>query len=377
MLSLFFLACTPAPGARDLPVRWVRSRDESFEQADAGFRWGLASVGAAPLGAVLRDVRGDGDLRTATLDLDAAGFAEGALPAVDAALAPLRDSDEIERLGGVDLGRVAMRLFYDPWSYYALTGACASFGDWDARFGVDAPGVFAATSSSVAYAERRVDYPTEAGAVSDLRFVAWGGTGSLVDGTFVEAAPETLQALPTGQIRFASYDEDGQLVPVSDPTSSVAGQPGTCQWCHEGHLQPAFVDTVPAPGTLDADAWNALVPGWNALLAARQSAVTGVEWDVATHSWLEHLAEDFAEPSVERLAREWGDDVDTTAARVEAVLRAGESGSSIAPRAEVDRIYGLAAPSVQPWPRSYDAVVGTATRDAMLPFVDCRDPFDD
>ena len=45
--------------------------------------------------------------------------------------------------------------------------------------------------------------------------------------------------------------------------------------------------------------------------------------------------------------------------------------------ADADRLIGVIAPAVQPWPRSYDAAVGAESERRMRRHVVCRDPFDD
>ncbi len=305
-------AGTPGTDAPlQMPLRWVRGYDgDTWDRAAAGLTWAISDLGGSPTAAMIeaQDTGPDGALFT--LDLGAAGFPEPASAAVADALAPLREADEVRVFGGMDVGRFLMKVLYEPWRYYAITGACPTLSEWQEAHLGEAALSYAVTQSLLVGGERLVTLQPATGAVADVGLLAQDGSGSIEQGTFMPLEFDAVDVMPSLQQRFAAYDAAGALIPSADPAVSPAGQPGRCMWCHEMNLQRGL-DTNPTVAPyLSAQEFlvqlDAMQASIDASRAADPSAVDWTGYDV--HQWGELLAGTFLAPTPGRLAREWGVD---------------------------------------------------------------------
>jgi hypothetical protein len=328
-------------------LRWIPVDDEPWAEAEAGLWWALAGLGALPAGDAIETVEMGANGGELLLFPDRLGLGLDALAALRLALEPVRESDAVTRLGAVDVGRLLMRTLYEPWVYYAVTGACSTVEGWTPRLPDDAPQV-AITESMLTETDRRVRLAPGPLEAQDLAWLAEEGTGSLVEGTFEVRGVEVLDLMPSGRFRYAIYDEDGNLTAAPDPAHSPAGQPGRCMWCHENHLmltltQPdvsgflPFADFVTEVNTQQAQVQD-----------ERRELDSPVNWSThEVHAWAEVLVEGFLLPTSGRLAREWGVETETAEAWMVA-LGAAPSPNEEYPewgpvwtRADADRAFAL------------------------------------
>jgi hypothetical protein len=337
MMSVLFLlaglGCAPgSPGdsapwrdtggaSAGLPVRWVPTAGEPWEDALDGLWWGLAGLGAQPLPAAVADVREDGAGVQFTLRVDELGLGSDALGALETGLAPLRASRRELGLPYVELGRVLQRTLYEPWVYYAVTGACGDLDGWSARLPESAPTV-AITDSLLTDGDRLLRFAPGPSSVSAIAWAAEEGEGSLAAGEFRGRATEVLDLMPNGRFRYAVYDASGALVPAADAAHSPAGQPGRCMWCHENHLMTTVVQPE-VPGHMDFDVFVDEIASQQAMVEDRRAALGGVvDWDThAVHTSGEVLVEGFLRAPTARLAAEWSVEPATVVAWMEAGAR--------------------------------------------------------
>ncbi len=303
-----------SPPPLSVPLWWIPSvGDSDWESARAGLWWALSNLGASPPagegGLILEaePVEADDGVRF-TLDLGAVGFADAALLPLADALQPVRVA--AEREGSVDLGRFLLATLYDPSRYYAITGACPTLVGWrTARQSAD-PLLYAVTLSLLVEGDRRISLNPIAvnpvnRSVDALAYAAEEGEGSLAAGDFHPLETEVVDLFPTGQQRFAIYDEFGALRAAS---ASGAGQPGKCIWCHETSLQRGTSANPGVPGYLTSAAFMEAIDAAEGVMeAARHAAPGAVRWDEPlVHEWAERLTLSFLEPSASRVAIEWG-----------------------------------------------------------------------
>ena len=139
------------------------------------------------------------------------GLSESALETVEDVLHELKESDPYQRFGSADLGRVLMRLLYEPWRYYAITGACTNVADWERQRLGDNTASFAITESMLVDGHRSLQYRSDP---SDMGQIAGSprGSGSLEDDSFITETFEVVDVLPNGQPRYALYDASGVLI---------------------------------------------------------------------------------------------------------------------------------------------------------------------
>lgn len=314
--ALLLMSCTPEPGPGDsgLPadplvvqLRWVGGGLLGWEEAQDGLWWSLSSLGALPPAEPpLTIVEDRGDAVVFRLDLGAVGFPEAALPAVEEAVAELREAPSLARHGGVDVGRFLMRTLHEPWRYYAITGACEQMADWQAARQADHIETYAVTESILVEGDRLIEVNQGADDVRAIGFRSAEFVGGLDDAEVGEH--EVIDVMPNGRQRYAVYGADGWLVAASDPAVSPAGQPGRCLWCHEGTLMLG-APNPPVEGYWTYEAFAASLADQVAVLEAHRATLeTAVAFDAVrdVHAWGELLVEEFLHPTPARVALEWG-----------------------------------------------------------------------
>ena len=284
-----------------LRLRWIESHpDMGLEQALAGTYWALGSLGAAlpaseaPIEVVDADV---GEVWL-TLDVAALGLEPAAEAAMWEAVAPVAASDEHELLGDVDLGRLLARTVYEPWHYYAITGACPDLTDWEAVRAPEEPLIFELSESALTGEERVISLPASDVEVPELRYKV---------GQADHVAREVVGLMANGRQRFAVYDEDGLLAPAT-PVEHPAGAPGRCMWCHEGRIMGTFAQDDSGEG-LNTEEFLATIAAHQETLDAWRDGLD-THMDLAAekevHVWGELLVESFLHPTPARVAVEWG-----------------------------------------------------------------------
>lgn len=355
---MFAAGCgTPQPepdasAERALPLLWIRGEDaETWDMARAGLWWSISLLGGAPADeAAITVIDADADRVRYTLDLDAAGFSEDALGALDLAVAPLLRSDEREVFGGIDTGRLLMRTLYSPWRYYAITGACDTLPAWSAPRLDGISARFAVTDSLLVPGDREIELRPDPARFDELAFQAAEGEGSLADGSFEAAEHEVLDLMANGQQRFALYGRDGALIPSS--TASEAGQPGRCMWCHEDRIQIISAGNADLDGYLTLEQFEFQLSAAQALMdQVRTAAASPVPWsEREVHAYGERLTEHFLSPSADRLSREWGVPEATVAALLAALpTHESEEYPELPPlyrRADVDAALSALLPAL-------------------------------
>jgi len=289
-----------------LTLRWVPVGDEPWEEALQGLWWSLAGLGASPGPDAVEVVERSGRTVTYRLDPVALGLREPALHALLGALDPLEAARQAQGMPWIDTGRLLQRTLYEPWVYYAVTGACETVAGPSRRLGATAE-VSGITDSLLTEGDRRIRFRPEVGRVEDIVWLAEGVEGTLLDGDFEPHGTETVDVMPNGRFRYAAYDGDGLLVPVADVVHTPAGQPGRCMWCHENHLMTGVVQPD-VPGMAPYSRFLEAVNVQQARVEVLRASLPGpVDWDThAVHTWSEVLVEGFLSPPTSRLSDEWG-----------------------------------------------------------------------
>ena len=299
LVWLFACGRTALEGTTEAPHRspdvaliWRRSHAaETWAQASSGLAWQLTLLGALPNNGDWLEVDRQVDDRVDfTLHLDRVGLSSMGLEATLDALAEVED--------GADLGLFMMRTVYSPWHYYQITGACVELDDWRSRLELAA--TFPVTQSAVVAGHRELTLVTEQTAVEGIAAMLSDGEGDVEIGSFEALEFETMDVMDNGQLRFAVYDERGELVPAATPSISPAGAPGSCHWCHEGH--PMEEGAAPFGDTFDG--W--IGEQWSLIQDTREQLVSDVDWtDPTVHAAGEMLAHGWLYPNIERLSNEW------------------------------------------------------------------------
>jgi hypothetical protein len=343
-LALAASGCAPrAHAPRDpqlaIELRWVKGYPgETKAKVETGLLWALSFMGASlPPDAQLLSWHQD----IVTLDLDAAGVLPATRPAWSAVLAVLKGSDEYKKKGAMDIGRFLMLTLCSSHQYFALTGAPRSFSEFEASHH-QAWKPAAVVESDIAYGNRLL-HISQASQIADVYFVAYEGKGALADNSFQKADIEIIDFMPNGQLRFALFDPEGHPKGAATPELTAAGKPSNCLWCHEINLEPPFRNTTSLPGYYSAEELRALIQERMKIVAAYRSTLKSqIDFRrTGDHTYAELLYLSFAEPSLQRLAAEWGLPESEVSARVRnlpthAQKEAPYLGSHLYERAAVD-----------------------------------------
>lgn len=306
----FCLACagckdaSPVGTPDDLvKLRWTRAYESEIRpDVSIGLAWGLSFLGAR-LPETGGAIVWQGDI--ATIDISRAGVEASTLPAWRALFAEIRKSDEYRVMGAMDIGRFFMLTLGSSKHYFALTGAEPDYQRARARYQFAAM-TAAIVESGVARGQRLIEM-TEPAAAQEVAFVAHEGSGSIPEGTFDAHEAELLDFMANGQLRVALYGRDGRLKDSASPDLTSAGKPAKCLWCHEIRLLTALNNRTNATGHLTTAEFDAGIAKRMRLVEIHRSSLESqIDFSrLQDHRCLEYLYLSFAEPTLDRLAREW------------------------------------------------------------------------
>ena len=317
MLLIAAIACTPSADEAEVPVslvvplRWTAEPGGiTWEEAEAGLAWSLSNLGALPpRDGWLTVVYSDEHTTLFEVDLEQVGFDPMAMEALQSAVTPIVQSDELQTLGAVDVGRFLMRTLYSPWRYYSITGACTNVSDWMTLSQSGFVEQYGVTVSLLTAEDRRLtlnEGPWDG--IDQIGFSARSGEGVIAEPeTTLEV--EVIDLMSNGQQRYAVFDIDGMLAPAADPEVISAGQPGKCMWCHEGSLMTGTPVNPTSRPHLSYPEWSARISRMQSLLEThRYDLDTSVDFfdDDRTHTHGELLTREFLYPTPARMQREWG-----------------------------------------------------------------------
>lgn len=243
------------------------------------------------------------------LDIGKAGFDNRAILAFKKLIAELKSSGEYTAKGGIDLGEFVVYTLGSSWHYYEITGAAPSFEEYTKRSGSGYDLVFPVLSSDVAYHHRLIKM-RETSEVLKMSFIAEEGTGDLDRGTFKASTYEVFDIMKNGQLRFAVYGHDGRLKAASEAEFGRAGKPVKCLWCHEINIQPLFTRNDSVKGFMSPAEFQRIISARKILLDTYRKTLNGdVDFTkTQDHAFMELLYITFMEPSIFKLAGEWGQD---------------------------------------------------------------------
>lgn len=318
-LSIAFIKCTNeiASPTKDYKInlRWIKSYpDQTVDNVRTGFIWSMNFLGAhLPASKIEKAIIISG---TAILEIDISqlGFNDQALEAMMLICNRIKESGEYQSTGAIDIGRFLMLTVYSSHHYYRITGAPENLSAFLAKYNFQQKNVFAVTNSAIAFGNRKINFESSTSINSNNCFIAEEGTGSIVDSTFITKEFETVNLMDNGQLRYLIFDHDGNLATNADPNFSASGKPGKCMWCHESRIQPLFSTNTDVPGYSTSTEFLNKVNTSNQLLThLRMQYPSGLNWlQPEDHTLSELLYISFMEPSLERIAGEWGIDIATT-----------------------------------------------------------------
>lgn len=291
-----------------ISLRWIPAyQDESWDQVRTGLLWSFSFLGATlPAGSFDGALTWEND-RLFTCDFSRLGFSKEALLSLQVIFDRLKATEEYRIKGGIDIGRLLMLTIYSSNHYYRITGMHASHNTLSELHLSDSIVQIALTHSAVTSENRLIKMPAVTNSSSLAFYSASEGTGSIANSSFSAQIHETMEVMPNGQLRFAIYDLQGNLLPSANALISAAGKPGKCMWCHESKALTLFQEPDHIPGYLTAQEFMNRVALTNKELAEIRNALSTdlVFANQSDHTQSELLYISFMEPSAYRIANDW------------------------------------------------------------------------
>jgi hypothetical protein len=287
-------------------LRWVKSYPtESQDDIVKGLKWVFSFLGAAlPKGSMEDGLTWHGDGQV-TVNISVLGFNKSAELAWTRLFDILKQSEEYQKFGGIDIGRFVMLTLNSSNHYYAITGANQTYNQFRSRYLFD--GMMAGVVVSGIARNNRIIELSIAKENSEIAFVAYEGEGSVADKTFTAQELEVISIMQNGQLLFALYDLDGHLKTSASSSLTLAGKPAKCLWCHELGLGVPIFDNSNLTGYYSTEQFSdEVAKRMDIIRAHRKTLGSDLDFSLTQeHTKAELLYLAFMEPSLERLASEW------------------------------------------------------------------------
>jgi len=300
----------PKDTSLKLVMKWHKAYErQTWSDVRTGMLWSFSYLGATlPKQSFDRALQFR-DSSLFEIDLAKLGFSADARRALGVVCQTIRESDDYQANGHIDLSRFFMLTLHSSYNYYRITGVEQNYRSFRKRYCLDAPNVFGVTNSSVSKGHRCIRFSSDT-TLFNVGFVAEEGRGSLADSSFEPSVFETFDIMPNGQLRYAIYDRSGELVAASDPELSGSGKPPKCMWCHELYIQPLFSRNEPVTHMMSNEAFMSCVARFQAQLDAyRRTLDTDIDFSKKQdHTQSELLYISFMEAPAYRLRSELAGD---------------------------------------------------------------------
>ena len=280
-------------------LKWHKGyEDDSFEKAITGLNWALSHIGAKNLVPTNRVFDSESKVKIYPVEI---GLKHKSQEVLGRLHAKITQSEAYQKRGDIDMGHYVTLLLGSSEHYYALVDLPNNLSDLEEGYTFSSVNGY--INNSAISAKHRVLKFTDQHVLNQL-FISQEIDS--ITGEIIEF--ETLDLLPNGQPRFGIFAANGERIEGANPVNSSAGKPGKCMWCHESKIQPLFSIQEPRVGYLTPNELR------DTLLFFREShknmlelQTLGVNFETPTdHVLMELLYIAYMEPSVDRLALEWG-----------------------------------------------------------------------
>ncbi len=280
-------------------------KDDTRQKQTTGFLWALSYLGAElPKGSYEKNIEWI-DSSSFKISFNELGFDEIALQALETITDSIKKTPYYIQYNRIDVGHfIALTIGSSP-HYYAITKAHATYDQFLKTHDFKNPTVFLVTNSTVAKHHRIVRYKINS-SILKTTFIAEEGNGK-VNVDFKPSFFETIDIMKNGQLRFAIYNEKGNLVNASPVERGLAGKPAKCMWCHEIVIQPLYAKTDSIKNSISPKAFQKLVEEQNKILTEyRQTLNSEINFNNRQdHTFMELLYISYMEPSLKKLSKEW------------------------------------------------------------------------
>lgn len=336
--------------ARDyvIHLKWFKSLpDQQPVHMYRGMIWCFSWLGAElPAGCMKEAVR-SADSVNLEVHLDKLGFNENALNAMLVIADSIRSSEEYKRQGYLEVGKFIALTLGTSEHYYRITGVPRTVDEFRKIHGIDDDAwTFGVTNSSISDGHRLIRFSRDT-SLSRVGFIAEESYDSLTSAHFRSQLFECFDIMPNGQLRFAIYGEDGNLISGAPQSLTEGGKPAKCLWCHETSIQTLFIENNPVAGMLNNEEFLLMRDSMQARLERYRSTLT-TEMNFSfqsQHTLGELLYIMFMEPTMMYVANSHGINESNTLERLHNVhsepFREFDWIGNVYRRREVDSVFGF------------------------------------
>lgn len=235
-----------------IKLSWYPSLEsQKPEHVYRGMIWCFSWLGAELPKGCMKEAVVSSDSMHLEVHLDKLGFSKEALQALLVISDSIRNSEEYKRAGELELGKFIALTLGTSEHYYRITGVPRTIDEFRKLHRVDQNAwLFGVTNSSISDGDRLVRFSRDT-AVLHVGFIAEESTDSITGSKFHPELFECFDIMPNGQLRFAIYDETGNLISGAPRSLTEGGKPAKCLWCHETSIQTLFIDNTPVAGMLN------------------------------------------------------------------------------------------------------------------------------
>jgi hypothetical protein len=231
---------------------WYKSLpDQKPETVYRGMIWCFSWLGAELPKGCMKEAIVSSDSMHLEVHLNKLGFNKNALQALLVITDSIRNSEEYKSQGELELGKFIALTLGTSEHYYRITGVPRTINEFKKLHGIDQNSWnFGVTKSSISDGHRLVKFSRDT-ALLKVGFIAEESSDSITGKSFHAELFECFDIMPNGQLRFAIYDESGNLISGAPKSLTEGGKPAKCLWCHETSIQTLFIDNIPVSGMLN------------------------------------------------------------------------------------------------------------------------------
>ncbi len=289
---------------------WYKNYEaETWDNVKTGMLWSFSHLGAGLPKNCFEQAIHFQDSKKFTLDFSKLGFENYALKALVLICDSIKKTEDYKINNCVDLSRSLVLTTYTPRHYYKITGVNENLQNFITQYQLQKPYFFGLTKSTVGRGNRLVKFSKDT-SLFNIAFIAEEGLGSLTKKTFKSEAFETIDLMHNGQLRYAIYNANGNLIESSPSVFSSAGTPTKCMWCHESGMLPFYSKNIAIKNMLNNNSFIKKREWYQTkLMNYRNSYSSEINFNnTKAHTQSEILYISFMEPSMYRLKQEFEND---------------------------------------------------------------------
>lgn len=282
-------------------LKWNKSHEkDNIERNKIGLKWALSFLGSnLPVDTTLTGITQTEKI--IRLDVSNSGFTEKAISHLKTLNNTIRDSEEYQKKGTIDIGRYIALTIGSSNHYYKIADIPLQLFDLKSQYTFDTLTAYI-NNSSVSHIDREIQYSIKNKA-NKLVFIS--AEKDTITGEIQEY--ESVELMDNGLSRFALYDIQGNLKTAGDRKVTKAGKPAKCMWCHESGIQPISEKQIDIENHTDPKDFLDSLKRYRRELKVYQDHVWQDSFikNRRLHTEMEIAYIKFMEPSIDQLTNEW------------------------------------------------------------------------